>query len=147
MEPWSLFYLLCLAIFCPLDLLYDKTFPREMQHTRLPTPNREPTTDQNTDITKVKLGEPRRFLLGLLIGIWVRASLQEQKWLTDSCISKAHSGRGDSSQSWEPGAHCTACRQLNKLKSVPSKWLNWSKSLSSSSADIYFFQAKFSLLV
>lgn len=34
-------------------------------------------------------------------------------------------------KSWEPGAHCTACRQLNRLRSVFSNWLSWSKSLQS----------------
>ena len=37
----------------------------------------------------------------------------------------------DSSQSWEPGAYCTACRQLNRLESILSKWL-WSKCLPGS---------------
>lgn len=35
-----------------------QTFPGEIQHTYLFTPDREPMTDQNTDATKVQLGEP-----------------------------------------------------------------------------------------
>jgi hypothetical protein len=42
--------------------------------------------------------------------------LQEQKLLKDSCITKAHGSMGDSSQSWEPREHCTACRQHDRLE-------------------------------
>ena len=72
-------------------------------------------------------------LLGFLTGISVRGYLQEQKWLKDSCITKAHPSMGDSSQSWEPGAHCTACRQPHRLGSVfpgASVGLNLSWQLS-----------------
>jgi hypothetical protein len=31
----------------------------------------------------------------------------------DTCISKADPSMGDSSQDWEPEAHCIGCRQLN----------------------------------
>lgn len=34
-------------------------------------------------------------------------------------ITKAHPSVSDSSQSWEAGAHCSACRQLNKLGVPP----------------------------
>jgi hypothetical protein len=37
-------------------------------------------------------------------------------------------GRATTHKSLEPGAHSTACRQLNRLQSVPSKWL-WFKPL------------------
>lgn len=47
---------------------------------------------------------------------------------------------GDSSQSRDPGAQCTACRQLNMLKSVLPRCRSWSKPLLSSSADVCFFQ-------
>lgn len=60
-------------------------------------------------------------LVGLLTGIWVRSYLQEQKWLKDSCVTKATSG--DGSQSWEPGAHWIACRQLSRLENVLSSCL------------------------
>lgn len=36
---------------------------------------------------------------------------------------------GESSRSWELRAHCTACRQLNRLESVFSRCLSWSKHL------------------
>ena len=32
--------------------------------------------------------------------------------------TKARPSMSDSSQSWEPGAHCTACRQPSRLKGV-----------------------------
>ena len=40
----------------------DKTFPGEMQHTCLITPDRDPTTDQSTDTTDVQPGEPMSFI-------------------------------------------------------------------------------------
>ena len=49
--------------------LCDKTLPGKMQHTHLLTPDREPTTDQSTDTTKVQLGEPVSFV-GSLTGPW-----------------------------------------------------------------------------
>lgn len=64
-------------------LLGDKTFPSETEHTCLPTPDREPMTDQSMNflgVTYKGMGE----------------DLQEQKWLRDSCIAKAHSSLGDS---------------------------------------------------
>jgi hypothetical protein len=40
----------------------------------------------------------------------------------DSCLTKAYPGMGDSSQSWEPGAHCTAhWWQLSRAESGLSK--------------------------
>lgn len=36
--------------------------------------------------------------------------------------------------SWEPGALCTVCRQLNRWKSILSKWLSCSQLLLGSSA-------------
>lgn len=53
------------------------------------TPDRETTTDQNTDTTEVQLGEP-------ITGIWVKRYLKKQERL--SCITKAHPSIGDSSQ-------------------------------------------------
>ena len=41
------------------------------------------------------------FLLELLTGIWVWGYLQEQKWLKDKCITKAHPSLGDSPQMLE----------------------------------------------
>lgn len=63
-------------VLLPPLLLWDKTFPGEMQQTRLLAPDREPMTDQSLDTTKVQLGEPMSFIgfihknmsEGLLIG-------------------------------------------------------------------------------
>ena len=58
------------------------------------------------------------------------------------CITKVHPSTSDSSQSWEPGVHCTACRQLHRLDKILSRWcLSWSDSLSSSSVAFCFLQA------
>ena len=47
---------------------------------------------------------------------------------------------GDSSQTWEPGAHCTACRQLNRLESVLFRCTSQQpEHLPGSSADLCFF--------
>lgn len=35
-------------------------------------------------------------------------------------------------KTWKPGAHCTSCRLVNRLKNVLSKRLSWSKPLSGS---------------
>ena len=43
-------------------------------------------------------------------------------------------------ESWDPGAHCTACRQLSRAESVPSTWLRWSNPLLSSSHGSSLFQ-------
>lgn len=39
------------------QLLCDRTSPGNMQHTHLHTPDRDPMTDESTDVTKVQLGE------------------------------------------------------------------------------------------
>ena len=53
-------------------LLCDKTFPGEMQHTCLLTPDKDPTTDQSTNSNKVHLGEPMRycFICSFVFSIW-----------------------------------------------------------------------------
>lgn len=65
-----------------------------------------------------------RVLLGLLTAIWLRGYMKEWKWLKDSCLTKAHQSMGDSSQSWDPGAHCTACRQLKRLDRVLFRYVS-----------------------
>lgn len=72
-------------------------------HKHRLNPDREPTTEQSKDITKVQIGE-HWVLLELPTGLWAMGYLQELK---DSCITKAHGSMYDSSQSWEPGAHYT----------------------------------------
>ena len=49
----------CLSI--DESVLGNKFFPKEMQHTRQLTLEREPITDQNMNTTKVQLGEPMSF--------------------------------------------------------------------------------------
>lgn len=39
-----------------------KTFPGEIQHTGVLTPDRKPTTDKRTDKTKVQSSEPMSFI-------------------------------------------------------------------------------------
>lgn len=46
----------------PIYVLCNKTFLGEMQHTHLLTSNREPMTNQGTDITKFQHGEPVSFV-------------------------------------------------------------------------------------
>ena len=46
---------------------------------------------------------------------------------------------GDSSKRWEPGAHCTACMQLNRLESVLSRCFSLSKPLPGSLAGLNLF--------
>ena len=58
----------------------------------------------------------------------------------NSCITKAHTSTGANLQSWESGAHHTACRQLNRLESVLSRFFSWSKPLPGSLAAFCFFQ-------
>lgn len=104
-----------------LHMLHDKIFPGETQHTYLLIP----------PWTKVHLGEPMSFIKvtyrnmgeGSLIG----AEMTQRQ-----LHGQTHSSMGDSSQSWEPGAHCTACRQLSRSKSVLSGFFGWSKPLPGS---------------
>lgn len=49
-------------------------------------------------ISPKSLCENHWVLLGLLIGLWVRGCLQEQKCLKYSCITKTHPSTSDSSQ-------------------------------------------------
>lgn len=91
----------------------NQDFSWEMQYTYLLIPDREHTINQITT-TKVQLDEPR-VLLGLLKGVWMRGYLQQQKWFKDGCITKAHPAWATAQKSWEPGAHCTVFRQLNRF--------------------------------
>lgn len=54
------------------ELLCDKPFLGEMQHTFLLTTNRKPTTDPSIDTIKVQLGEPMSFIGITHRGEWVR---------------------------------------------------------------------------
>lgn len=115
------------------------TFSMEMVHTCILTQDRKPTTDQSTDITKVRHGEPMNFV-GIVCrnmgkGLFIGAEITQIP-----C--------GNSSQIWEPGAYCTVWDssvdwrvpflsasvgldlfQLCGLISTSSRWLFWSPNL------------------
>ena len=50
---------------------------------------------------------------------------------------------GDSSQSWEPGAHRTALGKLDSLEGVLSRHLSWFEPLRGSSASKRLVSASF----
>jgi hypothetical protein len=84
-------------------MVCDKTSPRGIQHT----PDWEPTSDQRMDTTiQVQRGKPQSFIgttyrsmgEGILTGI--EMTQRQLHFQSPPSIS-------DSSQSWEPGAHCT----------------------------------------
>lgn len=85
-------------------------------NTGLLTPDRNSKTDQYTDTTEVLLVS-YPVLLDLLREIWVRGYFSKQKFLKDDCIMCS--------------THM-AYRQLNRLESVLSKWLNYLKSFAGS---------------
>lgn len=43
-----------------------------------------------------------------------------------AALFKSYPGTGD--PNWKPGAHCVACRQLGRLKSMSLMELSWSES-------------------
>ena len=63
----------------------------------------------------------------------MRGDLQEQKSPKHSCFTRACPSMSDSSQTWEPGAPCTAWRQVMKLEGALSGCLSWCKRLVGSS--------------
>lgn len=85
-------------------------FPEETQHACLFTPDREPTTDQSTDATKIKLGEPVIF-----IGITYR-SRTASKTAASPKLSPAWE---PASESWEPGAHCSCLQAAQHVGVCP----------------------------
>ena len=108
----------------------DKTFPgRHNTHIYSPQ-NQRPCQTKLCILPNSNLVN-KRVLLGLPTGIWVSGNLQKQKWLRDTCITKAHASMGDSSQSWAPGTHCTARRQLSGVENVLSKRASWSQQAAS----------------
>lgn len=111
-----------------------------MLYTSL-TPDREPTRDQSTNTTEVWLYQPMSFVWtyrnmdeGLL------GYLQEQKCLKDS-ITKAHPIISGSSQKLGAWIILHSFRLFNRLDSVLSKWLGWSKPLLAIFIGFCFFQA------
>lgn len=69
-------------------------------------------TDQSMDIIKVQLGEQMGF-----IGVTYRSRIDSES----AASSKPTPAQVTFCKSWEPGAHCTACRLLNRFHSVLSK--------------------------
>jgi len=112
------------------EVVYDKTFPGEMQYTCLLTPDKVPTADRSTDTTKGQL-EPMSF-----IGVAYRnvgGGLQENDSKT------AASPKPTSTQVRAP--KLGTCPQLTRVESVLSRDLSWTKPLPDSSASFYFSQA------
>ena len=58
--------------------------------------------------------------LWLLLRIWVRGHLQEQKLFRDSYITTALLSMGDSTPNLESQSICMTCRQLNRLEAIYS---------------------------
>lgn len=93
-----------------------------------------------TDKTKVQFGESMSFMgltfrnmgkelhIGLELTQGQLLPLATPPWVTPY-------------KNWEPGAHCTTCRQLNSLESVLSKCCSWFIPLSGSSASFFFSKA------
>ena len=93
-------------------------------NTQIFPPQIEKQWQTKIDTVRVQLGKPW-VLLRLLTGAEMTqrqlhhySPPQHGWWVT------AH-------KSWEPGAHCTSCRQLTRLENVLSRWL-WSKPLPGS---------------
>ena len=127
---------MCFVIGSPVSLfskirllLCDKTLPGETLHTHLLTPARDFMADQSTYTTKTQLGEPMSFTgvtyrnMGerLLMEICMRSCFQEHKLRQKHQQSPTPAWVVDN-KSREPGAHCTACRLLNRLESAFSRW-------------------------
>lgn len=69
---------------------------------------------------------------GLFTGVWVRSYLQEQGWLTGSCIIRKPTPLWADSHSCNPGALCKTCRQLRpplgqgtSSRDCVGRWLLW----------------------
>ena len=88
-------------------------------------------TDKRKVNTKVQLDEPMSFI-GVTYGN-MGERLEKQKWLKDSCITKVHPSRGDSSQSWKPGVRAQPAGNPTSWRMSFSGCLNWSEPFRSSS--------------
>ena len=112
----------------------------ERYNTHLQTPDREPTKDKSTDTTQVHFGKHYFITVAFRNIDWEGVTYRSRND-SDCCISKTHSSTAHT-QSWERGAGCTACRQLNRLESVLSRFLSWSEPLLPGIwAGVFFFQA------
>lgn len=90
-------------------------------HVYLLTSYREPTTDQSSDTTRVQHGEAVGFIGVIYRSVGEGLHSRSRNDSESSHTTEAHSSMGDISQSWGPGAPCTACRQLSVLESVLSE--------------------------
>ena len=90
--------------------------------------------------TNIQLGKPMCFV-GITYKNMGKVTYGSRNDSTTATLPKSTPAWGDSSQSWEPGAHSTTCRQLNRLESVLSRYPKWKKSLPGSAAAFCFFQA------
>jgi hypothetical protein len=99
-----------------------------MQHTSTQDADKDSTTDQGVDTTKIQW-----VLLGLFIGIRVKGYLQEKKWLKD-CITKnlVKAGILEYTMKLEGGSICWG------ISFVLSKKL-WSKPFSRQVSWFLFF--------
>lgn len=86
--------------------VWQKFYCRDTTHVYFP--RRDPMTDQSTDTPKSNLVN-QWVLLSLLTAIQVRGFLQEQKWLKNIWITKAHSSISDNAQKLGNLEHITLC--------------------------------------
>ena len=97
-----------------IHVLFDKTFPGEIQRTNLPTPDRKPMTDQSMDTTKVQLGKPLT-LIGVTYGYGWEVTRAEMPWRR--LHHKVHPSMGDSLQklgTWSTLHSLQAAQQVGK---------------------------------
>lgn len=111
----------------------DKLFLEKTQHTCLLAPDR----DKSMEATRAQLGEPVSFTgvscRNMGVGLFMGADMTQRQLHHQVPFQPGW-------QSWEPGAHCIACRQLNRLERVLSRvsgltffrQLHWFLLLSSS---------------
>lgn len=87
-------------------------------------------TIQSKDTFKVQLGESVSFFFfegGLLTEIWMRGCVQDHGRLMH--LQKPTPAWVTALESWKPGVHHTACRQLDMGESLSSSFLSWSVQL------------------
>lgn len=92
------------------------------------------------DTTKVQLGESMCFI-GVMYGNVSEASLTGTEMIQTAVSSKLTPVYVTTHKSWEPGAYCTACRYLNRLKNVfldASDFPNLFQAGSSSYLRVFF---------
>lgn len=115
-------------------LLGNKIFPEAMKHTSPLTLDRVTHSRSKCGYTKVQLCEPMDFMVS---GTF-RNSHDSTRASPKPTPAWAH-------KSWEPGAHCTACRQPNRLETGLFRYLSWSKFLLRGSSCLRIFCVAFLL--